>query len=149
MPSRALSPTEQLMDAPVVGFAGMTHLGVVSAIGTAARGFSVIGYDAEESLVGRLNRQELPILEPDLDRLLAANRDRIGFTATLSDLSGCEVVYIAADVPTDDEGAGDLSPIAALIERVSRHPPKVPTRWCSQRRGRNLASCRFLISYGS
>src|SRR5690348_13313705 len=124
MPSLALflaTPTERLMDATVVGFAGMTHLGIVSAIATAARGVSVMGYDGDKRLVSRLEGQNLPILEPDLDGLLAANRDRICFTAAPSDLSGCEVVYIAADVPTDDEGDSDLTPIAALIECVSRH----------------------------
>jgi UDPglucose 6-dehydrogenase len=119
--SRPAMPAKQLMDALVVGFAGMTHLGIVSAIATAARGFSVIGYDAEESLVRRLNRQELPILEPDLDQLLAANLERVCFSAVASDLAGCDVLYIAADVPTDDEGHSDLAPIMALVDRVSRH----------------------------
>ena len=32
------TPTEQLMDAPVVGFAGITHLGMVSGIAIAALG---------------------------------------------------------------------------------------------------------------
>ena len=95
----------------------MTHLGIVSAIATAARGFRVIGHDAEASLVGRLDRQYFPILKPDLDRLLAAKRDRISFTATASDLSDCDIVYIAADVPTDDKGASDLAAISARPNR--------------------------------
>ena len=32
------NPTEQPMDAPVVGFAGITHLGMVSGIAIAALG---------------------------------------------------------------------------------------------------------------
>ena len=115
------TPTEQLMDAPVVGFAGMTHLGIVSGIAIAARGFSVVGYDRDESLTGRLDRQDLPIPEPDLDRFLAANRNRIRFSSAPSDVSRCDVVYIAADVPTDDAGDSDLIPIAALVDGVSRH----------------------------
>jgi UDP-N-acetyl-D-mannosaminuronate dehydrogenase len=43
--------------------------------------------------------------------LLAANRDRISFTATARDLASCDVVYIAADAPTDDEAKSDLAPI--------------------------------------
>jgi UDPglucose 6-dehydrogenase len=30
---------------PVIGFAGLTHLGLVSSLAAAARGFKVIGYD--------------------------------------------------------------------------------------------------------
>jgi|SRR6516162_8964120 len=109
------------MSAPVIGFAGMTHLGLVSAVATAARGFDVIGYDADERLVRRLDCCELPILEPDLDRLLSASRHRICFSADARDLARSDVVYIAADVPTDGEGDSDLAPIATLVEEVSNH----------------------------
>jgi UDPglucose 6-dehydrogenase len=99
----------------------MTHLGIVSSAATAARGCAVLAYDDDEDLIARLDRGELPIIEPGLNVLLAANRDRIEFGAVLRDLSRCDVVYIAADVPTDDEAQSDLAPIADLIERVSRH----------------------------
>ena len=68
-------------------------------------------------MVGRLDRQYFPTLKPDLDRLLAANRDRISFSAAASDLSDCDIVYIAADVPTDDKGASDLAAISARPNR--------------------------------
>src|SRR5690348_14429143 len=102
-----------------IGFAGMTHLGIVSAVAAAARGFTVWGFDADESVTERLRRHDLPILEPDLDRLLAANRDRISFSSRASDLAGCDLVYIAADAPTDDEGESDLGPIAQLIGQAA------------------------------
>jgi UDPglucose 6-dehydrogenase len=104
-----------------VGFAGMTHLGIVSATAAAARGFQVFGYADDRHLVARLQESDLPIQEPDLDALLAANRDRVEFAADAQGLQHCDVVYIAADVPTDDEAESDLAPIAALIERVIRH----------------------------
>ena len=108
------------MAAILVGFAGMTHLGVVSAVATAARGFSVLGYDEDRAVIHRLRSGEMPVVEPQLDSLAAEHRDRIGFTAECSDLVRCDVVYIAADVPTDDEAKSDLAPISTLIERVSR-----------------------------
>jgi UDPglucose 6-dehydrogenase len=46
---------------PVVGFAGMTHLGLVSATAVASRGFPTVCYDADGALIGRLKRGELPI----------------------------------------------------------------------------------------
>src|SRR5439155_12414421 len=108
-----------LMPAAVVGFAGMTHLGIVSAVTTAARGFAVRGYDPDERAADRLGRHQLPITEPDLDQLLAANRHRISFGSRASDLGCCDVVYIAADAPTDDEGESDLAPIAELIGQAA------------------------------
>jgi UDPglucose 6-dehydrogenase len=107
------------MSAALVGFAGMTHLGIVSAVASAARGFTVRGYDPDESVAERLRRRDLPIVEPDLDELLAANRDRLAFTAAASDLACCDIVYIAADAPTDDQGESDLAPIKGLIGQAA------------------------------
>jgi len=102
-----------------VGFAGMTHLGIVSMAAAAARGFATIGYDADPDLIARLQRGAPPIAEPDLDEVLAAHRDRLAYAAALADLAQCDLVYISADVPTDDAGQSDLSGIIALIEEVS------------------------------
>lgn len=107
------------MSGIVVGFAGMTHLGINSAAATAARGFSVVGYDSDAALVARLRSRQLPVSEPGLDALVAENSGRLSFTADASDLSACDVVYIAIDVPTDDQGKSDLSPVRTLIDRVA------------------------------
>ena len=107
------------MKNPVIGFAGMTHLGVNSAAAAAAHGFAVLGYHEDPELIARLCRHELPVSEPGLDELVAANAERLSFTADAADLRACDIVYIAADVPTDDEAVSDLAPILALIERVA------------------------------
>jgi UDPglucose 6-dehydrogenase len=60
-----------------VGFAGMTHLGINSAIATAAHGFDILGYDADAALIARLEADKMPISEPGLDELVAANKPRI------------------------------------------------------------------------
>jgi len=104
---------------PVVGFAGMTHLGINSAVATAARGFAVVGYHDDAALIARLQRRDMPVVEPGLDELVAANWERLVFTADAAELARCDVVYIAADVPTDDEARSDLAPILALIDRVA------------------------------
>jgi len=109
------------MSLPVVGFAGMTHLGLNTAAATAARGFSVIGYTPDLALANDLQASRLPILEPDLDRYVAENASRIRFTSDAAALALCDIVYIAADVPTDDDASSDLSPILALIDTVANH----------------------------
>ncbi|MEQ9560286.1 MAG: nucleotide sugar dehydrogenase [Rhodospirillales bacterium] len=106
---------------PRVAFVGMTHLGLVSATGTAAKGFQVLGLDRDAGLVARLRAGDLPVTEPDLDDLLQANGARQTFSADLADLADRDVVYIAPDVPTDDEGRSDLTPITDLIEAVLPH----------------------------
>ena len=107
------------MSGPIVGFAGMTHLGINSAVAAAARGFETICYDAHAGLTDRLERRDWPIVEPDLDELAGEHAARLKFTATAADLSTCDVVYISTDVATDDDGKSDLGPVTALIERVA------------------------------
>lgn len=102
----------------VVGFVGMTHLGLVSATGTCSKGFNTICYDPDKTLIEELQSGKLPVLEPDLDDALAANVNQQRFTANLSDLNKCDTVYIATDVPTDDHGQSDLTKIEELINEV-------------------------------
>ncbi len=104
------------MTLPTVGFVGMTHLGVCSAIAAASKGFPVLAFDTDAALVKRLDASVLPVSEPDLDDLLAANRGRIIFTADQRKLEACELVYVAPDVPTDDHGQSDLAKLDSLFE---------------------------------
>ena len=106
---------------PRVAFVGMTHLGIVSALGTASKGFDVLGCDPDAELVARLKSGNLPVSEPGLDDLLRTHEARLRFSPDLNDLDDCEVVYIAPDVPTDDQGRGDVSGIRALIDSVLAH----------------------------
>ena len=107
------------MSQTVVGFAGMTHLGLVSATAVADRGFSVICYDGDVKLIERLRKGELPVSEPDLDDMVRSNGGRQQFTAAIADLGKCDVVYVAPDIPTDDTGRSDTSGLVALINDVS------------------------------
>ena len=103
------------MKPPVVGFAGMTHLGLVSAASVAGRGFDVVCFDADGAVIRRLAQQDWPVLEPGLDELIRSNAGRQRFTDAKADLRGCDVVYVAPDVPTDDQGTSDVSGLTALI----------------------------------
>jgi UDPglucose 6-dehydrogenase len=103
---------------PIVGFAGLTHLGLVSAVATAAKGLRVIGYDPDQNRVRDIAEGRLPVLEPGLDDLARRVGAQLSYSDRVGDLSTCDLVYIAADVPTDDRGRSDLSAISSLIEAV-------------------------------
>jgi UDPglucose 6-dehydrogenase len=102
----------------VIGFAGMTHLGLVSAVCAADKGFRVVCFDADEARVGPLRHGVLPVSEPQLDGLVQKNGPRLAFTTTPADLAACDLIYVAADVSTDDEGRSNLGPINALLDIV-------------------------------
>ncbi|MCF8033704.1 MAG: hypothetical protein K9K69_11205 [Desulfarculaceae bacterium] len=109
------------MDKNVIGYAGMTHLGLNYAAAGASKGFPVVCYDPDPDLIAKLNQGDLPVLEPGLDKLVADNRDRLTFTADPDQLAGCDLLYIAQDIPTDDQGRSDLEPIKGLIAEAASH----------------------------
>ena len=106
------------MTLPVIGYAGMTHLGLNSAVASAEKGFETVCYDPDPEHIAKLARNELSMVEPDLSELLEKNSNRINLTADVAEFARCDVVYVAADVPTDDLGQSDLGPIDTLISQV-------------------------------
>jgi UDPglucose 6-dehydrogenase len=106
------------MTIPIIGYAGMTHLGLNSAVAAADKGYEVVCYDPDSLLVSALSRGELPITEPNLPELLLKNRRSIKFTADATALTNCNLVYVAPDVPTDDTGRSELEKIDLLMRLV-------------------------------
>lgn len=104
------------MKKPVIGFAGLTHLGLNSAVASAARGFSVIGFHDDKQLVEKLNQGIPHVLEPQLPELLAKFRDNLTFSSDKVSLHSCDIVYISVDVPTDDKGMSSLSSVEDIIQ---------------------------------
>src|SRR5262249_60976573 len=85
------------LSATVVGFAGMTHLGLVSASAGAARGFELVCFDPDRALVDRLAGQDMPVLEPGLDELIRGNGVRQRFTSRRRGLQGRDLVSMAPE----------------------------------------------------
>jgi UDPglucose 6-dehydrogenase len=106
------------MTLPTIGFAGMTHLGLVSGVCAAEKGFDLVCFDQNKDKIKELKAGQLPVSEPQLDELVRNNKDRILFTSEVSDLLKCDVVYVAPDIPTDDLGKSDLAPIDQLLDLV-------------------------------
>ena len=99
-----------------IAFLGMTHLGLCSAVAAAAKGFETIGFETDDAVLERLEAGKLPVLEPHLDDLLAANRKRMAFSSDRKRLSECDVIYVAPDVATDDAGRSDLGMLDGLLD---------------------------------
>jgi UDPglucose 6-dehydrogenase len=103
---------------PRIGFAGMSHLGLITATAIASKGFPVCCYDADARLIEALQKDQCPIEEPQLNELLASNGQRQHFTNALNDLATCDIIYIATDVPTSDDNTSDLTPIQQLADAI-------------------------------
>lgn len=107
------------MNGFTIGFAGMTHLGLISAAASAVRGFRTVCFDPDAQLIARLKAVELPVVEPGLPELLREHGRMLSFTADAAALKQCDIVYIASDVPTDDAGQSDLGGIRTLLDSVA------------------------------
>jgi len=107
-----------------VAYFGLSHLGIVSAISLASKHVHCIGIDMDSQLVSKLERQEWPIQEPDIDAAYNAAKDFISFSNELTYLGECDIVYISQDVPTDDFGKSDLSGVENLINVAAQNMPK-------------------------
>lgn len=94
-----------------VGFAGLTHAGIVGALAAAAQGARVIAFDPDMTLVARLKQGDVPVVAPVL--IQSASVD---YTATAADLSQCDVVFFSADVPASEKGRSDLTALQALLD---------------------------------
>ena len=103
---------------PIIGFAGMTHLGLNSAVGMAEKGFNVVCFDPADPLIAQLNSGEMPVSEPQLSEIAKKNKDRITFTSSLDALNSCDVLMLAPGVPVTDDGVSDLEELDHLLELV-------------------------------
>ncbi len=107
------------MIGPVIGFAGMTHLGLVSAVGAAEWGFDTVAFDDDARLCAAIAQGHMPVSEPDLEAAARRNAARLIFTADPADLRRCDVVYVAPDVPVADDGTSDLGVLTGLFDRIA------------------------------
>ena len=105
----------------IIAYVGMTHLGVVSAVGSAEKGFTIVCFDESEQVINNLKKCNPPVVEPQLADLLKKNADKLTFTYQLNDLQKADIVYVAPDIPTNELGQSNLSPIHNYIEHISPH----------------------------
>ena len=105
----------------MIGFVGLSHLGLVYSLASAARGFQVVAYEPDPDRCRQLAEGIFPIEEPGLQELFAANRARLRYTADVSGLAQCDPVFVSLDVQTDDHDQSDLTSLRTLIDAVWPH----------------------------
>jgi len=104
-----------------IGFAGLTHLGIVYSMAAAARGFSVLAFDERSSVTEALTLGSFPITETGLEEVRLEHGDRIHYTADPAELRNCELIFLTLDVATNEGNTSDLGPLDALFAKVIDH----------------------------
>jgi UDPglucose 6-dehydrogenase len=101
---------------------GTGYVGLVSGACFSEFGVSVVCVDKEEAKIARLRRGEMPIYEPGLESLVAANvaAGRLSFATELKPaIAGADAVFIAVGTPSRrGDGHADLSYVFAAAEEI-------------------------------
>ena len=105
----------------IIGIAGLSHLGLVTAAGLSEKGFQVIAWDPNPINIDELIAGTTSTSEPQLTKLLSKNTNNIKFVKCCLELEHAELVYIASDTPTNDANFPDLLLVSKIIEEVMKH----------------------------
>ncbi|WP_075222079.1 UDP-glucose dehydrogenase family protein [Acuticoccus yangtzensis] len=102
---------------------GTGYVGLVSGACFADFGHTVTCVDKDPAKIARLNAGEVPIFEPELDRLIAVNAEkgRISFTTDPAEaVAAADVVFLAVGTPSRRGGGhADLTYVYAAAREVA------------------------------
>ncbi|WP_170005497.1 nucleotide sugar dehydrogenase, partial [Pseudopontixanthobacter vadosimaris] len=108
-----------------IAMVGSGYVGLVSGACFADFGHDVVCIDKDQSKIDRLHQGVMPIYEPGLDALVAANvaAGRLSFTTDLADgIEGAHAVFIAVGTPARrGDGHADLSYVHGVAEEIGAH----------------------------
>lgn len=105
----------------IVGFLGMSHLGINYAVASAEKGFDVICYDPKKKKIKDLINNKIDFYEPDLEKLFKKNKKKIIFTNNINLINKCNLVFLSQDVPTNYKNESNLILINKLIKSTILH----------------------------
>lgn len=103
---------------------GAGYVGLVSGVCFSEFGFSVTCVDSNIEKIEQLRKNEVPIYERDLDKLLIKNvkARRLSFTSEISEgVRDADIVFIAVGTPSTIDGDADLSYVYAAVSQLSKH----------------------------
>ena len=101
---------------------GTGYVGLITAVGLADFGNSLVGVDLDPYIVERLNRGVSTLYEPGLEEYLRRNIEagRLSFTTDISRaVQDSEIIFISVGTPSKNNGEADLSQIETVIESIA------------------------------
>jgi UDPglucose 6-dehydrogenase len=107
-----------------VAIFGAGYVGLVTAACLAEVGHDVVCVDTDINKVARLEQGIIPIYEPGLDVLIAANvaSKRLSFTTDAKRaIQHGRIIFIAVGTPPGEDGSADLSHVLAVAKTIGTH----------------------------
>ncbi len=103
---------------------GTGYVGLISAVGLADFGHSVIGVDIDPKVVDVLNKGEPHIFETGLRDYLRKNLDsgRLRFSTDLGRcIRNAEVIFISVGTPPREDGSADLDQLMCAADEIKKN----------------------------
>lgn len=101
----------------IVGFVGMSHLGIITALATAKNADKILCLDENESLIDELSKGIFNIREPHVADFFQEYCGKIRWTSDFTQLNQVNLVFITLDISTNDHGSRNDVPVLRLIEK--------------------------------
>lgn len=106
-----------------IGILGAGYVGLATAAGFAARGFSVVCADVNQNKLAILQSGELLFFEEGMKDVFRAATVPVVFTANLAEACACNIVFCCVGTPSAPDGSADLSYVRSAAETcASIHP---------------------------
>ena len=101
---------------------GTGYVGLNTGVALAYLGHQVVCIDVAQEKIEKLQKGQLPIYEPFLDKMLAAARSNIKFTTDYdsANIPAADVVFISVGTPSLPDGSSDLSYVKSVAEEIGR-----------------------------
>ena len=106
-----------------IGILGAGYVGLATAAGFAARGFSVVCADVNEKKISILNAGELPFFEEGMKDVFHAASVPVVFTSNLAEACACDIVFCCVGTPSAPDGSADLSYVRSAAETCAALNP--------------------------
>jgi UDPglucose 6-dehydrogenase len=107
-----------------IAMVGTGYVGLVSAACLSEFGHHVVCVDSDTTKISNLNAGQVPIFEPGLEEVIAANvkARRLFFTSQIGPaVAGANTVFIAVGTPSRrGDGHADLTYVFAAAEEIAR-----------------------------
>ncbi len=101
---------------------GSGYVGLVTGACLAEIGHYVICVDNDEEKIEVLKKGEIPIYEPQLEKLVKKNMDkeRLSFSTSIKEgVSRAKVIFIAVGTPPKENGEADLSSVEKVCSQIA------------------------------
>lgn len=101
---------------------GTGYVGLVSGVCFAEFGFNVECVDNNLAKVKSLQRGEVPIYEPGLDKLMKKNMDagRLTFSSsTKASVKDADIIFIAVGTPSKEDGSANLDYVYSAVGELA------------------------------